>query len=208
MRPVTSMSSLPIITIRKSPSCSVECRGVGRKPLPPRETPAIRIVPVDVERVAGLPTRCAGTGTRTRRSSPPPRLSRTSLSVVQEHQLDLLDPPRRGRHRRDVEPSVDLRAARIEDPRDDLGHVVVLQRHSRRHDVGVVAAGDRDERVGLADAGLFEHVAIEAQSHDPTGMVAWRIVVERLRALVDDGDIVAGLHRARATTPSRHDRNP
>ena len=136
------------------------------KPLPPRETPATRICPSTLSDDTGLPTRCAGTGTRTRSSSPPPRLSRTSLPVVQEHQLDLLHAPGRGGDRRDVQALVDLGAARVEDPRDHLRHVVVLERHPRRHDVRVVAAGDRDERVGLLDARLFEDVAVEPEPDD------------------------------------------
>src|SRR5438552_4075607 len=59
------------------------------------------------------------------------------LPVVEEHQLDLLDAPRRGGHRGDVQALVDLGATRVVDPGDHFLHVVVLEGDARRNDVGV-----------------------------------------------------------------------
>ena len=204
------MLSLPIITIRKSPSCRVESER-GRNPLPPRETPATRIRPSTLSGVDGLADQVGG-----RRHAHAKQLAAAEALAhlcrrVQQHQLDLLDPPGGRCDRRDVELLVDLGAPRIEDARDHLRHVEVLERDARRHDVGVVPARDRDEGVGLANAGLFQDVAVESQPHDAPRVVARRVVVERLGALVDHGDVVAGLaERVRqlgADTAAAHDHD-
>ena len=53
-----------------------------------------------------------------------------------------------------AEPFVDLGAARVVDAGDDVVDAELLARDTRGDDVGVVAAGDRRERVGVLDAGL------------------------------------------------------
>ena len=112
---------------------------------------------------------------------------------VREHQHDLLHAPRGRGDRRDVQALVDLGARRVVDSRDDVLDVIVLQRDAGGHDVGVVAARDRDERVGLVHPGLLEDVAIESEADDRLGVEARREAIERLGALVDDGDVVAGV---------------
>jgi hypothetical protein len=115
------------------------------------------------------------------------------LTVVQQHELDLLDSPRRRGDRRNVQALIDLGASRIVDPRDHLGDVIVLERDPSGHDVGVVARRDGDERVRVLHARLVEDVAVEAKTDDLAGVIAGRIAVERLRILVDDDDVVAAL---------------
>jgi hypothetical protein len=48
--------------------------------------------------------------------------------------------------------------------------VIGLARDPGRQDVGVVPARDRQERIGLLDAGVLEHVAVEPEPHDRSGL--------------------------------------
>ena len=73
----------------------------------------------------------------------------------------LVGGPLHGRDRGDAEPLVDLGAARVVDARHDGLDAERLARDARGDDVGVVAAGDRGERVGPADPGLLEDGLVE-----------------------------------------------
>src|SRR5205085_857890 len=131
------------------------------------------------------------------------------LARVEQHQDDLLGGPLHAGHRRDVEPLVDLRPPGIVDPSDDGGHVVVLAGHAGGQDVGVVAGRDGDEGVGLLDPRLLEGLAVEAHADEPPGLEPGGEPVEGLLALVDDGDVVAGLaqfdRELGPHTPASHD---
>ena len=60
--------------------------------------------------------------------------------------------------------------------------------------------------------GLLEHVAIEPEADDRARVLAGGIAIERLGALVDDGDLVAGVaERVRqlgADPTASHDQDP
>src|SRR6478735_5404891 len=60
------------------------------------------------------------------------------------------------RHRGDAQTLVDLGAARVVDPGDDLLDSEGLTGHPRGDDVGVVAARHRGEGIGATDAGLLQ----------------------------------------------------
>ena len=100
----------------------------------------------------------------------------------------LVGRPRHGRDGRDAEPLVDHRAARVVDARHDAVDLEGLACDACRHDVGVVAARDRRHRAGVADAGLLERVAVEAEADDAIAAEALRQPAERVLLLVDDGD--------------------
>ena len=70
-----------------------------------------------------------------------------------------------GGDRGDAEPLVDLGAAGVVDPGDDLLDAERLAGHPRRDDVGVVTAGDGGERVGRRCRPL-QHVLVEADAGD------------------------------------------
>ena len=78
----------------------------------------------------------------------------------------LVGAPAHRRDRGDAEALVDLGAARIVDPGDHMGDVEGLAGHPGGQDVGVVAAGDGGEGVGLLDAGLLERVPVKADAGD------------------------------------------
>src|SRR5438552_2631705 len=62
-----------------------------------------------------------------------------------------------------------------------------------RHDVRVVAAGDRGEGAGLGDAGGFEDLPVEAEAeHRPPAPAIREVALEPPALLVDDRDGVAG----------------
>jgi hypothetical protein len=85
----------------------------------------------------------------------------------------------------------------------------MLARHSRRQDVGIVAARDREERVRLLDTGVLEHVPVEPEPHDRSGLEPRRQAGERRGVLVDHGDLVTGLRellrQQDADTTTAHD---
>src|SRR5439155_20291305 len=73
----------------------------------------------------------------------------------------------------------------------DVGDLVGLAGDPRGEDVRVVAAGHRGQRVGLADAGLLQVVAVEAETEDrPTGEALGE-PAKGVAVLVDDGHRVA-----------------
>src|SRR6266540_2655060 len=133
------------------------------------------------------------------------------LTAVEQHQHDLLRRPLDAGDGGDVQPLVDLRPPGVVDPGDHRGHVVVLPRHPGRQDVRVVPGGDRDERVGVLDAGFLEVLAIEPDAHEPLGIEPRRQAVQRLPPLVDDRDLVPGLRELhgelRADPAAPHDQD-
>ena len=171
----------------------------------------MRIWPVDVERRGGR----ADEMRRHRHAHPQQVAAAEGLAdlgaVVEQHQLDLLHAPLRGGDGGDVEPLVDLGAPRVVDPGDDLGHVVVLERDPRRHDVGVVPRAHRDERVGVLDARVLEGVAVEPETHHGLRVEARWELLEGRRVLVDDRDLVAAVReldgQLQTDTPASHDHD-
>ena len=97
----------------------------------------------------------------------PGRVAEVGLGAGgQEPAQHLVGGPLHGRDRRDAEPLVDLGAAGVVDPGDDLLDAEGLARDPRGDDVGVVAAGDGGEGVGAADAGLLQDRLVEAVAGD------------------------------------------
>ena len=94
------------------------------------------------------------------------RSSRCATSSGQQPAQHLVGGPRDGRDRRDAEPLVDQRAARVVDAGDDVLDPVGLAGDAGAQDVGVVAAGHRGEGAGLVDARRGEVVAVEAEADD------------------------------------------
>jgi hypothetical protein len=131
------------------------------------------------------------------------------LAGVREHEDHLLHAPARGGDRRDVQALVDVCPHRVVDARDHLGDVVGLARDPGRQDVGVVPARDRQERIRLLDAGVLEHVPVEPEPHDRSGLEPRRQAGERRGVLVDHGDLVTGLRELLreqdADTATTHD---
>ena len=111
----------------------------------------------------------------------------------------------------DAEPLVDLGAARVVDPGHDGLDAEGLPGHPRGDDVGVVAAADRGERVGPLDAGLGQHVLVEAVAGDLGAVEHRSQPPERVGVAVDDADgVVAVLEAARqrrADAPASHDHD-
>jgi hypothetical protein len=114
------------------------------------------------------------------------------LTGMEHHQHDLLGGPADRGNGRDVQPFVDLRPPRVVDPGDDDGNVVVLSRHPRGHDVGVVAARHGDEGLGLLDPGLLQGSPLEPDADDLARLDPRGQAVEGRGALVDDRDVVSG----------------
>jgi hypothetical protein len=81
---------------------------------------------------------------------------------VRQQLLDPARPPGGRRHRPEPEPRIDLGAAGVVNPCDDLRHPDDGARDPRRDDVGVVPGCQRGERVAALDPGAQEHVAVEA----------------------------------------------
>src|SRR5207244_13455266 len=77
------------------------------------------------------------------------------------------------------------------------------------HDVGVVAVGDRDEDVGLLDAGLLQDVPIEPGSDEGLAFKALVEMLEGCGVLVDDGDrevaLRQGIRQLSADPSATHD---
>ena len=77
------------------------------------------------------------------------------------------------------------------------------------HDVGVVAVGDRDEDVGLLDAGLLQDVPIEPGSDEGLAFKALVEMLEGCGVLVDDGDrevaLRQGIRQLGADPSTPHD---
>src|SRR5262245_49734525 len=88
---------------------------------------------------------------------------------------------------RDAEALVDHRPAGVVDAGHDPLDAERLPRHAGGQDVRVVAAGDRSDGLCVADPGLLQRVAVEADAHD---LLAREVLVqapERLGVLVDHG---------------------
>ncbi len=116
--------------------------------------------------------------------------------------------PRHGRDGRDAEPLVDLGPLRVVDAGDDVLDAEGLAGDPRGDDVGVVAAADRGERVGLLDAGLDQGLAVEADARSPAGRGSLAEAAEGERVLVDDGDGVRRARPAAGRGTSRPGRSP
>src|SRR5690606_13298198 len=95
------------------------------------------------------------------------------------------------RHRRDAEPLVDLGPAGVVDAGHDVVDAERLTCHARGDDVGVVTVGHGDVRGGRLDAGLHQHVAVEADTGHPQAAELGAQAAERLRIPIDDRDRVA-----------------
>ena len=89
--------------------------------------------------------------------------------------------------------------------------MVVLAGHAGGDDVGVVAVRDGDERLGLLDPGLLEHVPVVAHPDHLLRLESGGEPVERLGALVDDRHLVPALRELhgelRADAPATHDHD-
>ena len=111
----------------------------------------------------------------------------------------------------DAEPLVDLGAAGVVDPGDDLLDAERLAGDTRGDDVGVVAAGDGRERVGAADAGLLQDLLVEAVSGHLVAVEPGAEAPEGVGLAVDDRDgVVAVLETAgqrRADPAAAHDHD-
>src|SRR5690349_10593784 len=117
-------------------------------------------------------------------------------------------PAHRG-HGRDAQPLVHLGPLGVVDARDDSFDAKRLSRHPGRDDVGVVARGHRGERVGPFDAGVDEHVAVEAHAGDRVAGELAAEAAERVRVDVDHGNrmsaMLEALREGRADPPAPHD---
>ena len=94
-------------------------------------------------------------------------------------------------HRRDAQRGVRRRAHRVVDLGNDRWHREGLGGQLRREDVPVVALGQGEEAVGAVDAKPAQHVLVGAVTPDGVAAEALGQLVERVRAQVDDGDLVA-----------------
>ena len=93
----------------------------------------------------------------------------------------------------DAQPLVHLGAARVVDAGHHVVDVEGLAHHPGGQDVGVVAVGHGGESLGLLDAGLEQHLAVEADALDRLAVEVGTQPAERLGVLVDDRDGVAAL---------------
>ena len=141
------------------------------------------------------------------RGVPPLRL-RTGRQQPAQH---LVGGPAHGGHGGNAQPFVHLGPSGVVDP----GHHVVdaegLPDHPGRQDVGVVAGGHRGERVGLFDAGLQQHFAVESDAlHGLAGEVGSK-PAEGLDTDVDHRDRVVPLlqaaGQARPDAAATHDHD-
>src|SRR5438270_8579435 len=125
------------------------------------------------------------------------------VSVLHQDLVDGVGSDHGGADGAQAEGLVDLVADRVVDPADDLGDVEHVLRHLRRHDVAVVAVGQRAEGVGFLDAGPFQHVLVDAVADQRR---AWKVLAqagECAAALVDDGHIVVLLDQLKGQ-PGAH----
>ena len=95
-----------------------------------------------------------------------------SAPAGQDPAQHLVGGPLDGRHGGDAEPLVDLGAPGVVDAGHDLLDAEGLAGHPRGDDVGVVAAGDRRERVRPTDAGLLQDLLVEAVAGHPVAVEA------------------------------------
>ena len=86
-----------------------------------------------------------------------------------------------------MQPLVDDGAAGVVDAGHDPFDPEGLAGDAGDEDVGVVAVGDRRQRVGPLDAALDEAVAVEADAHDGLAVEAGRQPTEGLLVAIDDG---------------------
>ena len=127
------------------------------------------------------------------------RATRGSAPAGQQPAQHLVGGPPHGGDGRDAEPLVDLGPAGVVDPGDDVVDAERLAGHPRGEDVGVVAAGDRGEGVGLARSRPRRRIS----RSKPTPVTVPPVKLgpepaEGVGLLVDDGDRVAGFSRLRA----------
>src|SRR5580704_10208045 len=110
-----------------------------------------------------------GVGERAVRQGESTRRVRPVIGVLlgQEPSADLVDGPRHRGHGRDAQALVDLGPARIVDPGHHIGDEIRLAGDAHRHDVGVVPAGHRGQRVGSHRAGPLQVIPVETRSRDP-----------------------------------------
>src|SRR6478735_5578532 len=180
-----------------SPSWSTVSR-VGSMPSPSRSIHASRLRDCIWNSTVRLPTQASGTGMWSTRMVPDG--SRKSGSAPA------------GRIRRRIWSAVHFTVATgVVDAGDDLLETEGLPRDARRDDVGVVTARDRGEGVGAADAGLLQHLLVEAVARDLVAVELRAEAPERIRLAVDDGHgVVAvleatGKRRTDAATTHDHD---
>src|SRR5205814_7334955 len=97
------------------------------------------------------------------------------------------------------------------DPGDDVVDTESLPSDPRADDVRVVAAGDRDEGVGLLDPGLDERVTVEADAGDLPAVEVGAESPEGARILVDNRDGVPrdleAVRDRRADPATTHDHD-
>src|SRR5690349_2369352 len=117
--------------------------------------------------------------------------------------------PAHRRDGRDAQPLVHLGPLGVVDAGDDSFDAKRLPRHPSRDDVRVVARGHRGERVGPFNAGVDEHVAVEAHAGDRVAGELAAEAAERVRVDVDHGNrmsaMLEALREGRADPPAPHD---
>src|SRR5207248_6306468 len=97
------------------------------------------------------------------------------------------------RRAHDAQPAraVEVGARRVEDADDDTADVEALLGDLANEDVRVVTVGGCDDRVGVLDSGLAEHVDVDALADEEGAGPVLAEACERILVLVDDGDVPA-----------------
>jgi hypothetical protein len=90
---------------------------------------------------------------------------RVELCIAEEFS-QTLDPSDQRRHRLDPKPSVHFCVPWIVEPCDDPWHTEHLACQTREHHVRLIITRDGRQTVSPLDAGVQEHVTVEARSND------------------------------------------
>ena len=93
--------------------------------------------------------------------------------------------------RLNAELAIHLTARRVVDPSHDPFDLKHPLRDERRHDVAVVAVGDRDKPVGTRGAGSLEHVVVDAGADDDVAFKFLPETFEGRGVFVNDDDFVS-----------------
>ncbi len=125
------------------------------------------------------------------------RVAEVGLAVGGEDPAQhLVRGPLDGGNGGDAQPLVDLGASGVVDARHDVLDPEGLPGDAGGDDVGVVAAGYREEGVGAVGAGLVEHLLVEAHPGHPDPGEGRAEPAERIGVAVDHGHGVAALLEA------------
>ena len=138
------------------------CSTSGTMPLPIRNTNGTR-APVAVLDLLHGPAHPGPVDVHLHQPDRPRRVAPLRLRAGRQQPAQhLVGRPAHGGHGGDAEPLVHLGPAGVVDPGDHVLDAEGLPDHPGGEDVGVVAGGDRGEPLGLLDAGLQQHLAVEA----------------------------------------------